>query len=135
MPEEFSKGDYVLASKYHDGDTGDQYAVGFYDSQFDTNVHRRIKWIKVDMADLLEAAEYARADLVPCAVSGFFLSGSLWAAVGVIASEGFGPWAFALGCIAIISGASTWWFWKRLEAPPRRIQRIIASIENEEEVK
>lgn len=25
------KGDYVLATKYSDGDPGDQYAVGFYD--------------------------------------------------------------------------------------------------------
>ena len=26
------KGDYVLATKYADGDPGDQYAVGFFDS-------------------------------------------------------------------------------------------------------
>ena len=35
MSEGFQKGDYVLATKYHDGDTGDQYAVGFYDHEFD----------------------------------------------------------------------------------------------------
>jgi hypothetical protein len=29
------KGDYVLATKYDDGDPGDGYAVGFYDRQLD----------------------------------------------------------------------------------------------------
>jgi hypothetical protein len=29
------KGDYVLATKYDDGDPGDQYAVGFYHSRLD----------------------------------------------------------------------------------------------------
>ena len=28
---ELKQGDYVLATKYHDGDPGDQWAVGFYD--------------------------------------------------------------------------------------------------------
>lgn len=35
MTETFAKGDYVLATKYHDGDTGDQYAIGFYDHEMD----------------------------------------------------------------------------------------------------
>ena len=35
MSETFQKGDYVLATKYRDGDTGDQYAVGFYDHEYD----------------------------------------------------------------------------------------------------
>lgn len=30
MTEELKKGDYVLATKYSDGDPGDQWAVGFY---------------------------------------------------------------------------------------------------------
>ena len=29
---EFSKGDYVLATKYSDGDPGDHWCVGFFDS-------------------------------------------------------------------------------------------------------
>ena len=30
-----SRGDYVFATKYHDGDPGDPWAVGFYDKQED----------------------------------------------------------------------------------------------------
>ena len=30
-----NKGDYVLATKYSDGDAGDSYCVGFYDGSFD----------------------------------------------------------------------------------------------------
>jgi hypothetical protein len=30
-----NRGDYVLATKYHDGDPGDGYAVGFYDRPLD----------------------------------------------------------------------------------------------------
>lgn len=30
-----NKGDYVLATKYEDGDPGDQYAVGFFDHTYD----------------------------------------------------------------------------------------------------
>lgn len=33
-PDGIKKGDYVLASKYRDGDPGDQFCVGFYDSSF-----------------------------------------------------------------------------------------------------
>lgn len=34
------KGDYVLATKYHDGDPGDHWAVGFYDeSCYDGSRH------------------------------------------------------------------------------------------------
>jgi hypothetical protein len=29
---DLNKGDYVLATKYRDGDPGDQFCVGFYDS-------------------------------------------------------------------------------------------------------
>lgn len=32
---ELSKGDYVLATKYSDGDPGDQWCVGFYDGWYD----------------------------------------------------------------------------------------------------
>lgn len=28
---DIKRGDYVLATKYHDGDPGDQWSVGFYD--------------------------------------------------------------------------------------------------------
>lgn len=31
MSEELNKGDYVLATKYGDGDPGDQFSIGFYD--------------------------------------------------------------------------------------------------------
>lgn len=30
-----NKGDYVLATKYSDGDPGDQYCVGWYDGSYD----------------------------------------------------------------------------------------------------
>jgi hypothetical protein len=33
-PTDIKKGDYVLATKYRDGDPGDQFCVGFYDSSF-----------------------------------------------------------------------------------------------------
>ncbi len=31
MSAPLSKGDYVLATKYNDGDPGDQWAIGFFD--------------------------------------------------------------------------------------------------------
>lgn len=31
----FEPGDYVLATKYFDGDTGDQYVIGFYECALD----------------------------------------------------------------------------------------------------
>ena len=31
MSEKLEKGDYVLATKYYDGDPGDDWAIGFYD--------------------------------------------------------------------------------------------------------
>lgn len=34
-PAGLKQGDYVLASKYRDGDPGDQFCVGFYDSAYD----------------------------------------------------------------------------------------------------
>lgn len=33
-PDGIKKGNYVLASKYRDGDPGDQFCIGFYDSSF-----------------------------------------------------------------------------------------------------
>ncbi len=33
MADPFEPGDYVLATKYNDGDTGDQYAIGFYECE------------------------------------------------------------------------------------------------------
>jgi hypothetical protein len=30
---EFQKGDYVLATKYHDGDPGDHFCIGLYDHE------------------------------------------------------------------------------------------------------
>jgi hypothetical protein len=33
-PIGIKKGDYVLASKYRDGDPGDHFCIGFYDSSF-----------------------------------------------------------------------------------------------------
>lgn len=61
------KGDYVLATKYHDGDPGDQYCVGFYDrtdgdrhfvtdkegKQFRANGFRRIKKISAERGAFL----------------------------------------------------------------------------------
>lgn len=38
-----NKGDYVLATKWHDGDPGDQWAVGFFD-----RVLREDRFIVVD---------------------------------------------------------------------------------------
>ena len=35
-PSNIKKGDYVVATKYRDGDPGDQYAIGFYNGSFDT---------------------------------------------------------------------------------------------------
>lgn len=35
------KDDYVLATKYSDGDPGDQWAVGFYDGSFDVGSETR----------------------------------------------------------------------------------------------
>jgi hypothetical protein len=35
MSEELKKGDYVLATKYSDGDPGDHFVVGFYDRQME----------------------------------------------------------------------------------------------------
>ena len=34
-PPGISKGDYVLATKYRDGDPSDQFCIGFYDRSFD----------------------------------------------------------------------------------------------------
>lgn len=34
-PKSFKKGDYVVATKYIDGDPGDQFCVGFYDRRFE----------------------------------------------------------------------------------------------------
>lgn len=58
----FSKGDYVLATKWHDGDPCDQWCVGFYDKekdgrhyivdhygdQFRANGFRRVKKISAN---------------------------------------------------------------------------------------
>jgi len=41
MSEKFEKGDYVLATKYSDGDSGDQWCVGFYHSELDYETHVR----------------------------------------------------------------------------------------------
>lgn len=38
---ELQKGDYVLATKYSDGDPGDQWAIGFYDGVYDNGFERR----------------------------------------------------------------------------------------------
>lgn len=61
-------GDYVLATKYHDGDTGDEFAVGLYDGehfrgrhfvidsdgkQFRRNGFRRIKKISRERGQFL----------------------------------------------------------------------------------
>lgn len=35
------KGDYVLATKYADGDPGDSFCVGFYDGYYDNGTERR----------------------------------------------------------------------------------------------
>lgn len=37
-----NNGDYVLATKYHDGDPGDQYAVGFYDRPLEYDETRHL---------------------------------------------------------------------------------------------
>lgn len=37
-PPGIKKGDYVLATKYRDGDPGDHFCVGFYDEPFDDGV-------------------------------------------------------------------------------------------------
>ena len=34
-PKTFKQGDYVVATKYHDGDPGDQFCIGFYDRSFE----------------------------------------------------------------------------------------------------
>lgn len=36
-------GDYVLATKYHDGDPGDNWALGFYDGVLDTQGRHYVK--------------------------------------------------------------------------------------------
>lgn len=41
MNDNLKKGDYVLATKYSDGDPGDQWAVGFYDGFYDTGYEKR----------------------------------------------------------------------------------------------
>lgn len=33
-PPNIKKGDYVVATKYRDGDPGDQFCIGFYDRSF-----------------------------------------------------------------------------------------------------
>jgi hypothetical protein len=37
-PAGIKKGDYVVATKYRDGDPGDQFCIGFYDSSFNDGV-------------------------------------------------------------------------------------------------
>lgn len=34
-PDNIKNGDYVVATKYRDGDPGDQFCIGFYDTSFD----------------------------------------------------------------------------------------------------
>lgn len=36
-----SKGDYVIATKYNDGDPGDQFCIGFYDGFYDSSGQAR----------------------------------------------------------------------------------------------
>ncbi len=40
-PVGLTKGDYVLATKYRDGDPCDQFCVGFYDSSFSDGIGSR----------------------------------------------------------------------------------------------
>jgi hypothetical protein len=50
MPELINKGDYVLATKYEDGDPGDNWAVGYYDRMHDFGKppHQDVRYFVVD---------------------------------------------------------------------------------------
>ena len=73
VKRELSRGDYVLATKYSDGDPGDQWCVGFYDceqggrhyvtdkdgNQFRRNGFRRVAKISAERGEfILSNADY-----------------------------------------------------------------------------
>lgn len=88
--------------------------------------------MKVDVGDLEEISEYSRDDIVPGAIAGFVLSGTLWLGVDKWISDGFSIVVFLLFCVSFVSAAVVWWSWRKLGQSTKRLQKLLASIEEEE---
>lgn len=72
MSEEIGEEDYVLATKYTDGDPQDQWAIGFYAGHDDSTTQRRHHVVDSEGCDM-RVGGFRRVERIPAAFGDYIL--------------------------------------------------------------